>query len=69
MPALQGPAQVADEQLKAALAQLEAMTVGKGDPNYAAALAAARQAAAAVSGTDPAPASPSPKATPACRPN
>ena len=30
------------------------MTVGKGDPNYAAALAAVRQAAAAVSGTDPA---------------
>ena len=30
------------------------MTVGKDDPNYAAALAAVRQAAAAVSGTDPA---------------
>ena len=30
------------------------MTVGKTDPNYAAALAAVRQAAAAVSGTDPA---------------
>ena len=54
MPRLQGPAQVADEQLKAALAQLDAMTVGKGDPNYAAALAAVRQATAAVSGTDPA---------------
>ena len=43
-PRLQAPAQVADEQLKAALQQLEAMTVGKGDPNYAAALAAVRQA-------------------------
>ena len=30
------------------------MTVGKGDPNYAAALAAVRRAAAAVGGTDPA---------------
>ncbi len=54
VPGLQGPAAVADEQLKAALAQLDAMTVGKGDPNYAAALAAVRQAAAAVSGTNPA---------------
>ena len=47
VPGLQGPAQVADEQLKAALAQLESMTVGKSDPNYEAALAAVRQAAAA----------------------
>ncbi len=54
LPGLRGPAQVADDQLAAALAQLDAMTVGKGDPNYAAALAAVRQAAAAVSGTDPA---------------
>jgi RND superfamily putative drug exporter len=53
LPRLQGPAQAADEQLKTALQQLDAMTVGKGDPNYAAALAAVRQAAAAVSGTDP----------------
>jgi RND superfamily putative drug exporter len=53
LPALQGPAQMAEEQLKAAIQQLEGMTVGKGDPNYAAALAAVRQAAAAVSGTDP----------------
>ena len=54
VPSLQAPAQAADEQLKAALAQLESMTVGKDDPNYAAALAAVRQAAAALSGTDPA---------------
>ncbi len=54
LPQLTGPAQVADEQLKAALQQLDAMTIGKGDPAYAAALAAVRQAAAAVSGTDPA---------------
>jgi RND superfamily putative drug exporter len=53
LPQLQGPAQTAEEQLKAALQQLEGMTVGKGDPNYAATLAAVRQAAAAVSGTDP----------------
>ena len=53
LPRLQGPAQVADEQLKGALRELDAMTVGKGDPNYPAALAAVRQAAAAVSGTDP----------------
>ncbi len=54
LPQLIGPAGVADEQLKAALQQLEAMTVGQTDPNYAAALDAVRQAAAAVSGTDPA---------------
>jgi RND superfamily putative drug exporter len=54
LPQLQAPAQVADEQLKAALQQLDEMTVGKTDPNYAAALAAVRQALAAVSGTDPA---------------
>jgi putative drug exporter of the RND superfamily len=50
VPALQGPARVADEQLKAALAQLDAMTVGKGDPNYEGALSAVRQAAAAAEG-------------------
>jgi putative drug exporter of the RND superfamily len=53
LPELIGPAAVADEQLKAALAQLQAMTVGKSDPNYAAALEAVRKAEAAVSGTDP----------------
>jgi RND superfamily putative drug exporter len=54
LPQLQGPAQVANDQLKAALQQLEGMTVGKTDPDYAATLAAVRQALAAVSGTDPA---------------
>jgi putative drug exporter of the RND superfamily len=54
LPQLEGPAQVADEQLKAAMQQLDAMTVGKTDPAYPAALAAVRQALAAVSGTDPA---------------
>ena len=53
LPRLLGPAQVADEQLKAALAQLQGMTVGKSDPNYGAALEAVRRATAAVSGTDP----------------
>jgi RND superfamily putative drug exporter len=53
LPQLIAPAQVADEQLKAALAQLQGMTVGKSDPNYNAALEAVRRATAAVSGTDP----------------
>jgi RND superfamily putative drug exporter len=54
LPRLLAPAKVADEQLKAALAQLGAMTVGKTDPAYAPALEAVRQATAAVSGTNPA---------------
>src|ERR1700710_580284 len=54
LPKLLGPAQVADEQLKAAFAQLQGMTVGKSDPNYNAALDAVRRATAAVGGTDPA---------------
>jgi RND superfamily putative drug exporter len=54
LPKLLAPAKVADEQLKAALAQLSGMTVGKSDPNYAATLEAVRRASAAVSGTDPA---------------
>ncbi len=54
LPQLLAPAQVADEQLKAALAQLQGMTVGQTDPNYAAALEAVRRASAAVSGTNPA---------------
>jgi RND superfamily putative drug exporter len=54
LPKLLAPAKVADEQLKAALAQLQGMTVGKTDPNYAATLAAVQRASAAVSGTDPA---------------
>ncbi|MGE0067579.1 MAG: MMPL family transporter [Solirubrobacterales bacterium] len=53
VPRLIPPAQVSEEQLKLALARLQAMTVGQADPNYAAALAAVQQALAAVSGTDP----------------
>lgn len=53
LPRLTAPARAAEEQLKAALAQIEGMTVGKTDPNYAAALEAVRKATAAVSGTDP----------------
>ncbi len=49
LPQLQGSAQVADEQLKAALRELEAMTVGQSDPNYTATLEAVRQASAAAS--------------------
>jgi putative drug exporter of the RND superfamily len=53
VPKLAAPATVADEQLKAALSALQAMTVGKTDPSYTAALEAVRQAEAAVSGVDP----------------
>jgi RND superfamily putative drug exporter len=53
LPKLQDAAGVAEEQLKAALQQLEGMTTGKSDPNYDASLDAVRRAAAAVSGTDP----------------
>lgn len=53
LPKLLGPARVADEQLKAALAQLQAMTTGQADPAYAPALEAVRKATAAVTGTDP----------------
>jgi RND superfamily putative drug exporter len=53
LPQLQAPAEEAETQLKAALKGLEAMTVGKSDPEYAAALAAVRKATAAVSGVDP----------------
>jgi RND superfamily putative drug exporter len=54
LPRLLGPAKVTEEQLAAALVQLQAMTVGKTDPTYAATLEAVRRAAAAASGTDPA---------------
>ena len=59
VPRLLGPATAADERLKAGLAALEAMTVGKSDPSYAAALEAVRQAEAAVSGVDPVTGAPS----------
>jgi putative drug exporter of the RND superfamily len=54
LPELIAPARVTEEELKQALARLEAMTVGKTDPDYGAALEAVRKAAAAASGTDPA---------------
>jgi RND superfamily putative drug exporter len=54
LPQLIAPAQEADAQIRAALQQLETMTVGRADPNYVAALSAVRQAAAAISGTNPA---------------
>jgi len=53
LPQLIGPAQVADEQLTEALRQLEAMTTGRADPTFGAALEAVRRALAAVSGTHP----------------
>jgi putative drug exporter of the RND superfamily len=53
LPELIAPARVGEEQLKEALARLQAMTVGKTDPEYAAALEAVRKATAAVTGTDP----------------
>jgi RND superfamily putative drug exporter len=53
LPKLIAPAKAAEEQLKAALSQLQGMTVGKGDPNYGPSLDAVRRATAAVTGTDP----------------
>jgi RND superfamily putative drug exporter len=53
LPELIAPARVVDEQLKEALARLEAMTVGRTDPEYAAALEAVRRALTAESGVDP----------------
>ncbi|HSS32274.1 MAG TPA: MMPL family transporter [Solirubrobacterales bacterium] len=53
VPGLVPPAREAEAQLKAALAQLQGMTVGQTDPNYAAALEAVRKATAALTGTDP----------------
>jgi RND superfamily putative drug exporter len=54
LPRLEAPAKDAEAQLKAALGRLEAMSVGRSDPEYAAALEAVRRALAAVGGTDPA---------------
>jgi RND superfamily putative drug exporter len=53
LPQLVPPAQEAEAQLKAALQRLGAMTSGKSDPEYGAALEAVRKASAAVSGVDP----------------
>ncbi len=53
LPQLIAPAQTAEAELKAALARLGEMTVGKTDPHYQATLEAVRKATAAVSGVDP----------------
>ncbi len=53
VPQLIPPAQVAEAELKAALTQLDEMTVGKSDPKYGGTLEAVRKATAAVTGTDP----------------
>jgi RND superfamily putative drug exporter len=53
LPELIAPTQVIDAKLREALAKLQAMTVGKEDPEYAATLEAVRQATAAVTGIDP----------------
>ncbi len=53
VPELIAPARVVDEQLKEAWARLQAMTVGKTDPEYAATLEAVRRALTAETGTDP----------------
>jgi putative drug exporter of the RND superfamily len=58
LPQLIAPAKVAEEQLKSAFGQLQGMTVGKEDPNYAATLDAVRKATAALTGTDPGSGSP-----------
>jgi RND superfamily putative drug exporter len=50
VPGLQARATSGEEHLAATLARLEAMTVGRDDPEYEAALAEARQAAAALGG-------------------
>ncbi len=53
LPRLIGPAKTVDEQLKAALSDLQGMTTGKSDPDYDTTLDAVRRATAASSGTDP----------------
>ena len=53
IPTLQSAAQQANDQLEAALRQLEGMSTGKSDPNYDGALEAVRHAEAAVSGSYP----------------
>ncbi len=54
LPKLEGPATAAAEHLSAVLGRLEAMTAGKSDAEYGAALEEARQASAALTGTNPA---------------
>ena len=50
LPKLEAPVGAGKEHLEQTIARLEAMTVGKGDPEYAAALEEARQASAAIGG-------------------
>lgn len=50
---LREPVGVAERELERALEELDAMTVGKADPRYAAALEAVARASAAVTGRDP----------------
>jgi RND superfamily putative drug exporter len=50
VPGLQTRAAAGEQHLAATLARLEAMTVGRGDPEYGEALAEARQAVAALGG-------------------
>jgi RND superfamily putative drug exporter len=50
LPELIAPAKEAEEKLAEALGRLQAMTVGKSDPEYAAALAAVQQAGTALNG-------------------
>jgi putative drug exporter of the RND superfamily len=54
LPRVRPAAEDAEARLKTALAQLEGMTTGKSDPNFAPALGAVQRALAAVSGADPA---------------
>ena len=54
VPGLRPPAEDAEAQLKTALRDLEGMTTGKSDANYAITLQAVQRALAAISGTDPA---------------
>jgi putative drug exporter of the RND superfamily len=49
VPRLQGAAKASADAVQAALQQVEGMTVGKSDPNYAAALDALRQASVSIS--------------------
>jgi RND superfamily putative drug exporter len=59
LPKLVSAAQSTEAELKLALAELEAMTVGKSDPKYTAALEATRRGVAAATGVDPASGQPS----------
>jgi putative drug exporter of the RND superfamily len=51
LPKLEAPVGAAKERLDHVVSRLEAMTVGKGDPEYAATLEEARQAGAAIAET------------------